>query len=92
MKTIQPSSEYIFAKPMQKEQKTVSGIILTNKEEQERDFAEVINVGDKVQNFSSKDEIVYKTYAATEIKLNGEDYILINSSDVLGKILHCEDK
>jgi len=90
MKTIKPSKNYLFARVIKpKEAKTKSGILLPEKVQVKKDnSAEVINNGDYSDLvFEPKSIILYKSYSATEIKLNDEDFILISVFDVLGTVL-----
>ena len=87
MLTIKPSNNQLFCKPETPESKTNSGFLLLEKSKERPQTAKVINVGAGVEDFSSKDTIVYKPYATTEIKLEGEDYFLIAQEDVLGTVV-----
>lgn len=89
MKTIKPNLNQLFCKPSEKERKTVSGILLTEDTAYKPRTAEVINSGHK--DFEKDDEIIYKTYAATEFKLDGVDYLMIDAADVLGTVLTVEE-
>jgi len=89
MKTIKPAAKQIFAKPQAVETTTASGIILTVDKDKkyEPKLADIINVGSDVTSYSPKQTILYKEYAATEIKLNDEDYVMVDELDVLGVVV-----
>jgi len=87
MQTIKPASKQIFARPHEATQKTQSGILLAEKMAEKPQMATVINVGDGVTQFQKDDTIVYKLFTTTDIKLNGEEFILIEEEDVLGTVL-----
>jgi chaperonin GroES len=87
MQTIQPAPNKLFIKPTKKEEKTQSGLILMDKSVDAPKTAEVINVGIGVSGYKQHDIIVYKTYATTELKLNGEDYMLVDEEDVMGVVM-----
>ena len=87
MKTIKPATTQLFCKPIDKETKTQSGFFIADKAAEDPKQAEVINVGDKVTQFKSKDTIVYKPYATNDIELNGTSFFLIDEEDVLGVVL-----
>lgn len=87
MQTIDPAKTQIFAKPSNAEQQTKSGLFIPDGAQERPQTAEVINVGGGVKQFKSKDIIVYKMFTTTELKLNGEEYILIDEADVLGRVL-----
>ena len=50
-------------------------------------MAEVINVGSKVKDYESKQTIIYKPYATVDIKLDNQDYFLVDQEDVLGTVI-----
>lgn len=86
MQTIKPAKNQVFAKPTEAETKTASGFILSTQNAVKTVTAEVINVGSGIDWVSAKDIVVYKQYTPTEIKLNGEDYLLIPEEDILGVV------
>ena len=77
----------LFVKYHEAETTTKSGIILTDNSKERRLLAEVINVGSKVSGYSAHDTVIFREYAATEIKLEGEDYLLVDQRDILGKVV-----
>lgn len=87
MQTIKPSAHQLFVKPDEKESKTVSGFLLAESAAEKPSTAVVINVGTDVYSFNPDDRVVYKSYAGTEIKLNGDEYMLLADEDVLGVIV-----
>lgn len=86
MNTIRPNQDYIFAKPTKAETKTASGILL-DKPVEHPQTALVINTGKDVKDIKPNDLILYKKYGTNEIKLNGDDYILVKQEDVLGVVI-----
>ena len=91
MKTIKPAQNQVFAKPTEATTKTASGFILSTANAQKPQTASVINVGGGVDWLKAKDTIVYKAYTTTDIKLDGQDYILLSAEDILGVIVECRD-
>lgn len=88
--TVKPASQQLFCQPDEAETTTSSGILLTAKAADKPKTAKVINVGSKVTEFSQADTIIYKTYATTDIKLNGEEFFLIDEQDVLGRLVEVD--
>lgn len=86
MQTIKPHNNQIFAKPSEGIKQTKTGLILSD-EIDKPTTAEVINVGSRVKDIKSGDVISYKPYAASEVKLNSTDYILVADEDVLGVVI-----
>lgn len=90
MKTIKPNSKLVFAKPIEQEKKTSSGLYIAPKEKFKKQFAEVVNAGSEVKAVKRHDTIIYQEYAATELDLDGEDYIIVAEEDILGIVVEVE--
>lgn len=86
MKTINPAPNRIFAKPDEGEAKRASGLILTDNSKETPMTAVVIAVGTDVTRYKKDDRIVYKEYTTSEIRLDEQDYIIIEEVDVLGTV------
>ncbi len=86
MQTISPAPKVLFCKPKEKETVTRSGFFLAEEEALAPQIAEVINIGEGV-TYKPHDQIVYKSYTTSDIKLDGNEYFLINEEDVLGKVV-----
>ena len=91
MQTIKPSKYQLFAKPLEAEVATKSGILLTDNSKDKPHMATIINVGSAVTQYTPNDVIVYKEYAMTEIKLNGDDYLLIAEDDIQGVVVEVRE-
>lgn len=87
MQTIQPSSKQLFCKPQESITQTKSGFLLTAEAAEKPRMADVINVGNKVEQYKAHDVIIYKPYATTDIKLENKDYFLVAEEDVLGSVV-----
>ncbi|MBQ3118724.1 MAG: co-chaperone GroES [Clostridia bacterium] len=87
---IKPLGERVVIKMVEMEETTKSGIILTGAAKEKPQIAEVVAVGpgtkDVTMELSVGDKVVISKYAGTEIKLENEEYIILNQSDVLAKI------
>jgi len=89
---IKPLYDNVLLKKEFASKTTESGIIISQKEEKE-DYATVVaisdckevKVNDKVYEMPLKvnDRVMYKKYSGTEIKDEGEEYILIKAEDIL---------
>lgn len=88
--TLEPLGDRLVIKPIEIEEKTVSGIVLPTSAKEEPTLAEVIEISDKLkdENTSVKigDKIVYTKYSGTEIKLDSTKYIIIKLEDVLAVV------
>lgn len=91
MQTIKPANQQLFCKKQEAVTQTKSGFLLTEKNAEKPQLADVINVGDDVKSFKSKDVVVYKPYATVDVKLEGEEYFLIHQDDVLGSVVNVKE-
>jgi len=93
---IQPLSDRILIKPMPKEEKTASGIVLPDTLSKDRpEMGEVLAVGpgkpgddnDLIPVAVKVGQKVYFTkYGPTEIKVDGVEYLIVDEKDVLAVI------
>ncbi len=90
--TIKPLSNRVVLKNLEAEQTTKGGIILTNSAKEKPEIAEIIAVGEgektedgKVIPMSVKvgDKVIISKYTGTNVKLDGEDYIIVSEKDIL---------
>ncbi|HIP92393.1 MAG TPA: co-chaperone GroES [Thermotoga sp.] len=84
---VTPLGERLLIKPIKEEKKTEGGIVLPDSAKEKPMKAEVIAIG-KVEDLDLKvgDKVIFSKYAGTEIKIDDEDYIIIDASDILAKI------
>ena len=71
------------------EEKTASGIIIPDTAKEKPQRGKVIAVSDKDEKGNAPevkvgDTVLYGKYAGTEIKIEGEDYLIMREDDVLG--------
>ena len=88
-----PIYDRVVVKMVEAEETTKSGIILTASAKEKPQVAEVIAVGDGNPHDGSKDAVAVKVsvgdkvivskYAGTEVKVDGEEYIIVNMGDIL---------
>jgi chaperonin GroES len=89
---VQPLHDRILVKRIDEEQKTKGGIIIPDTAKEKPQEGKVVSVGKgrvlddgKVQELAVKkgDKILFSKYAGTEIKVEGEEHIIIREDDVL---------
>ncbi len=88
---LKPLNDRVLLKMKEAEEKTASGIILTSGSKEKPQIAEVIEVGpggvvdgNEVKMVVKKgDKVVINKYAGTEVKYEGEDYIIVKQEDIL---------
>jgi chaperonin GroES len=92
---IQPLFDNILIRPLEAQAKTASGIILPDTAQEKPQMGEVVAVGPgKVTPKGEKEAIVvkvgqkvmYKKWAAQEIKVDGEELLLAEQKDILAII------
>ncbi len=88
---IKPLADRVLIKMIEGEETTKSGIILSSGSKEKPQIAEVLAVGEgqiidgkKEEMYIKKgDKVVVSKYSGTEIKYEGEDYIIVKQSDIL---------
>ena len=88
---IKPLGDRVLIKMKEAEETTKSGIILTTGSKEKPQIAEVIEVGPgekvdgKIQEMYVKkgDNVYVSKYAGTEVKYEGQDYIIVKQDDIL---------
>jgi len=83
---LQPLGDYIVAVGEEAETKTASGLYLPEKSQEKPKTAKVVAVGKAVTQVKVGDRIVYKSYSTTDVKVGGEEYILVKQEDVLATV------
>lgn len=91
---IKPLEDRVLLKMKDAEETTKSGIILSSGSQEKPQIAEVIAVGPgrvedgkKIQmNIKVGDKVITSKYSGTEIKYEGEEYIIVKESDILATV------
>ncbi len=88
-----PLGDRVLVRRVEEEQKTKGGIIIPDTAKEKPQEGEVISVGPGARDDSGKiqaldvkagDRILFGKWSGTEIKLEGEDLLIMKESDVLG--------
>ncbi len=82
---IKPLGDRVVAKKEANATKTASGILLGETGEKPT-WAVVQAVGSSVKDVKKGDKILYREYSATEVKVDGEEYLIIKLEDILGTL------
>jgi chaperonin GroES len=80
---LQPLADYVVTVAEEAKNKTSSGIFLPDNAAEKPKTAKVVAVGSDVKNVKVGDRVVYKTYSTTEVKVDGDEYILVKEEDIL---------
>ena len=92
---IRPLQDRIIVKRLDAEEKTVGGIIIPDTAKEKPQEGEVVAVGKgkrtesgEIQALDLKegDRILFSKYGGTDIKIDGQDYLIMREDDVLGVI------
>ncbi|TPI35776.1 co-chaperone GroES [Mesorhizobium sp. B3-1-9] len=90
-----PLHDRILVRRIEADEKTAGGIIIPDTAKEKPSEGEVIAVGSGVRDDGGKlveldvkvgDRILFGKWSGTEIKLNGEDLLIMKESDVMGVI------
>lgn len=80
---LQPLGDYVVAVGEEAETKTKSGLYLPDKAQEKPKTAKVVAVGKEAKQLKVGDRIVYKSYSTTDVKVGGDEYILVKEEDIL---------
>ena len=89
---IRPLGEKVLIKRLEAEEKTKGGIVLPDTAKEKPQKGTVLALGDGKQlddgsrakfQISVGDKVLFASYAGTEIKIEGEQYMLMDESDIL---------
>src|SRR3954449_7922539 len=89
--SLKPLEDRIVVKPGEEEETTVSGIVIPDTAKEKPQEGEVVAVGPGRFEDGSRvpldvsigDKVLYSKYGGTEVKVGGEDYLVLSARDVL---------
>ncbi|MBR6207171.1 MAG: co-chaperone GroES [Oscillospiraceae bacterium] len=89
--TLKPLADRVILKQVEAEEKTKSGIILTSAAQEKPQMFEVIEVGpggvvdgnEVVMTVKKGDMVITGKYTGTEVKVDGEELVIVRQSDIL---------
>ena len=89
-----PLGDRVLLKQVEAEETTKSGLILTTSAQEKPQEAEVIAVGpggmvdgkEVTMQVKPGDKVIYSKYAGNEVKLEGEEYIIVRQNDILAVV------
>lgn len=94
-KKIRPLGDRLIVRRLTEEEKTAGGIIIPDTAKEKPQEGEVLAVGTgkilengKVQPVDVKtgDKVLFSKYSGTEVKVEGEEWLVIREDDILGVI------
>jgi chaperonin GroES len=87
--SIQPLGTRVLIKPIEQESKTASGLLLPETAKEKPQTGLVVAVGDDEEiKLKVNDKVLFAKYTGTEFKHDGTEYLLMEASDVLARMLN----
>ncbi len=92
---IKPLHDRVLVEPLDAEEKTAGGIIIPDTAKEKPMEGKIVAVGNGSRNDEGKvapldvkkgDRILYGKWSGTEVKVDGDDYLIMKESDVMGVI------
>jgi chaperonin GroES len=92
--TLKPLSDRVILKPVEAEETTKGGIILTAAAQEKPEVAEVVAVGpggmvdgnEVVMTVKVGQKVIAGKYSGTNVKVDGEEYTIVRQSDILAVV------
>ena len=88
--SLKPLFDRVVIRNIETEEVTKGGILLTSAAKEKPQMAEVLAVGPGAKDVEMVvkvgDKVVYSKYAGTEVKLDGQELIVIKQGDILAVV------
>lgn len=84
--TLKPLKDRVVAKVEKPAEKTSSGLLLPSDSKEKPSFAVIEAVGPDVKSVKKGDKIIYKEYSTTNVKIDDEDFIILDEKDILATL------
>lgn len=90
---VRPLQDRVLIKRLEEETKTAGGIIIPDNHKEKPAMGEVINVGPgyrladgsiRALDVKKGDRILFSKYAGTDVKVEGNEYLIMKEDDILG--------
>ncbi len=95
MVTFRPLSDRVVIKPLEREEKTKTGLVIPDTAKEKPQLGEVVAVGpgritDQGKQLAMEvavgDHVIYSKYAGTEYKEDSQEYLILKEADILAKV------
>ncbi len=92
---IRPLNDRILVKRLEEEEKTAGGIIIPDSAKEKPAEGEIVAVGPGKMNDAGErvamdvavgNRVLFSKYGGTDVKLDGEDFLIMREDDILGVI------
>ncbi|MEK7817408.1 MAG: co-chaperone GroES [Actinomycetota bacterium] len=93
---LKPLEDRVIVKTVESEDVTASGIVLPDTAQEKPQRGNVMAVGEGrideqgkriPMDVSEGDEVIYSKYGGTEVKVEGEEVLILKASDILAKVV-----
>ncbi len=92
--TVKPLFDRVVIKNVEAEETTKGGLILTSAAKEKPQMAEVLAVGpggmvdgkEVTMQVKPGQKVIYSKYAGTEVKIDGDELIIVRQSDILAVV------
>lgn len=92
--TVKPLGDRVVIKNVEAEETTKSGLILTSAAKEKPQMAQVLAVGpggmvdgkEVTMQVKVGQKIIYSKYAGTEVKIDGDELIIVRQADILAVV------
>ena len=90
-----PLHDRVLVRRVESDQKTAGGIIIPDTAQEKPMEGEVLEIGSGARDETGKlvpldvkkgDKILFSKWSGTEVKMNGEEYLIMKESDIMGII------
>ncbi len=85
---VTPLLDRVLVQIEKTESKTASGIIIPDTAQEKTQIAVVVAIGDDSEKIKvkPKQRVMYDKYAGTQIKIDGEDHLILKADDIIALI------
>lgn len=88
---LQPLGDHVIVQALESEEKTKSGIVIPDSAQEKPIQGKVIAVGTGRYEDGKKiplevkagDKVIYSKYGGTDVKIDGEEYLILSERDIL---------
>jgi chaperonin GroES len=92
---IRPLADKVLVQRLEAETKTAGGIVLPDTAKEKPQKGKIVNVGEgkllddgtrKKMQVKKGDAVLFTSYAGTEVKIDGKEYLIMDESDIMAVI------
>jgi chaperonin GroES len=92
---LRPLQDRILVKRIEEEEKTAGGIFIPDTAKEKPQMGQIVSVGNGKKTEDGKvipvdvkagDKVLFGKYAGTEVKVDGNEYLIMREDDILGVI------